>query len=191
MTLSKPDWIYDTLSTSHEPHQMTIRCGPFQTRDEVNRRLDGELQAGAQKYAEWYLNAHGKRTRNFGGSLRMRMPIERLHECVVDTFDDVHVSDVPGVGKMPVRYVLMEFDSDFRNKVIDAFWRQSVSVGLAVQAGLAASGVFSLLGVVFGAIRFDSWSRGKHRKKVAASAGLLVTVALLTLTAGGLYFLQH
>ena len=91
---------------------------------------------------------------------------------------------------MPVRYVLMEFDDDFRRQVIDVFWRQSVSVGRAIQVGLGGVGLFSLLGVVFGAVKFDSLTRGQHRKKVVASAGLIVTATLLTCTVCGLYFVQ-
>ncbi len=187
---NKPDWIYESLSTSQEPHRLTVRCGPFASQEQIALHEDEALQEGALRYAEWYLQTNGKRVHNFGDLLRLQIPLERLHECVADTYDEVHLSDMTDVDPMPIRYVLLEFDSDFRRQVIDVYWHQSMSVARSLQAGLGGVGVVALLGVILGAVRIDALTKGQHRGKVIAMSGLIATAALLTFSACGIYFLR-
>lgn len=187
--IEKPEWIYETtVSTAQEPHRLTVRCGPYNSIEEVEQHMDETLRKGALRYAEWYLSANGKQVHNFGDLLRLQMPLGRLRECVAATYDEVHLSDVSDVEPMPLRYLLLEFDADFRRQVIDVYWQQSVSVARSLQAGLGGMGLFATLGVVLGAVKIDALTRGQHRAKICAAAGLLATTALLTFSACGIYF---
>jgi hypothetical protein len=171
----RPSWVFEDLQVLEEPHRITVSVGPHPTWKEVNRHTDDALREGLKQYADWSLSSIGQEVSLGMRAADLYVSPSRLHECVVETFDYIHESPSLTMNEMPMRYVLMEFDKDFRKKVIEPSWRRSESISRSKRAGAMAGGVLAMLATTLGLLKLDSATRGKRRKTLVTTAGLVAS----------------
>ena len=185
----KPEWIYETVDYSGNTHRMTVQIGPYESDHIVRHKTEQEVRNAIDKYAQRYLESMGRPV-SAAAPVRMNLSLNRIRECIVDRFDDVHQSPTtPEMDPMPVTYRLLEFDEDFRNQVIERYWNQSLAVDRSVRAGVLSGGVLGVLAVVLGFLKLDSATAGSHRRKLAAAATGILGMGILGLVAVMSYLL--
>ena len=181
----RPSWIYEDLQVTREPHRITVSAGPHQSWKEVDRATDEALERGLKQYAEWYLTAGGHNLSTEIRADELQVSLPRLRECVVETFDYLHESPSMTMSEMPMRYILLEFDKDFRKRVLEPSWNRSRSIARSKRAGTLAGGVLALLAAAFGLLKIDSATGGKRRRAlttagiVAGAAGTLTLIGMI------------
>jgi hypothetical protein len=172
----RPSWVDDPPHRTGDIHTVVVTSGPYESAALCEKYLDRDLIQAVQEYADWYLKAKGRQIVSWYGPARFQVSPNQIREYITDEFNDVHQSQTAGVGPMPVKYVRLDFDPAFREQMIDLHWQQSLTLDRMIKAGIAAIGLLGLLGSVYTFLKVDAVTGGQHRRVLALTIGLGVSV---------------
>jgi hypothetical protein len=169
-----PAWVNAPPRVVGDSYEMSIVVGPWKTRQECNAELPGELQRALDEYVQ---------TCEPAGN-RIGLPTDYLQQHLVKQEWEEDIQS-KSVGPMKRLHVLLRFDHEVKNRIVEAIHRGIVT-GRLLSVGIGLAGVFWLLAVVYGYLRIDLATGGIYRGRLRFAAALailgLVAAALATLT---------
>lgn len=136
-----PDWIDAAPRSVGDVYRMSIAVGPYTTRAECDAQLPSALQKALDRYVEAYLGEEVRR--------RIVLPADYLRQLVKDQWEEVREYSV---GPMTTLHVLLEFDRQAKDRVLDKLRRTKVA-GRLWFAGVGWVAWLVLLGGVYGYLR--------------------------------------
>jgi hypothetical protein len=161
---SLPDWANrPPRKTSDDAYLMTIVVGPWQTRQECDAQLPGELQKALDQYAEKCL----------GGPAmpRVVLPTHYLRQHVVtNQYEETLDSSV---GPMKQLHVLLRFDDEVK-KAIDLEHQRGMVVVRLWQVGIGLAVVLWPLLVIYAYLKTDLATGGAYRGRLRFAAVLAI-----------------
>lgn len=172
----RPSWTYEEPYRAGETHTQVVFSDPLESREECQAHLDRKIVNAAREYSEWYLRQTGRCSTDWFGLRQLTIPISRLEKNIVATHEGFHDSETPGVGRRCITYAKLEFDPQFRDKMIDLPWHRSESFARSAQTGAVYVGFLGLLATVFVYLKVDDVTRGKYRKRIGVVAAFCTAV---------------
>jgi hypothetical protein len=161
----KPAWIDSPPKVVGDSYRMTIVVGPFTTRQECDAKLPEELQKALFSYAEMYLG------QSAGRNVEIVLPADYLRQHLVkDQWEEVRQYSV---GPMTRLHVLLAFDQDVKNRVVEAH-RQGIVAWRIRVMGVVLGVVLGLLAVAYGYLKTDLATAGAYRGRLQLAAGLAI-----------------
>ncbi len=187
--VGRPEWVGRNIMVGSE-HAIAVCSGPYSTEAEADRELAIVIKAKTDEYIGEQLGStlaprlirydvqEIRRPRNEGG-LGLLKPENNYRE-------QISVS----IGPMHQVHALLQFDSDFRDK-IHRQWRDLTAYYRLMQTGLVAGGALLFLGTVFSYFRLDTATRGYYtgRLQFMTAAAILAIVGSGAVLARWIYWL--
>lgn len=174
-----PQWVIYPPKRVGQVYRETVASDPFVSVEECRRQLQLELlpQAVARRI-EPLASAKAGQAVHVPDPFALGIgPEYILREICRDEFTGtVNFS----VGEMKKVYVLLEFDKNIDNYLVDAWLRHERQLRIASVGKIAALSLTGLA-AVYGLLRFDTWSKGYYSKQllVGASLAIIAFVVLL------------
>lgn len=163
-----PDWTKEPAHMSSDgAYIMPIVVGPWQTRQECDAQLPGELQKALDRYAEKCLGRPAVP--------RVILPTRYLQQQVVaneceETLDT-------SVGPMKQIHLLLRFDDQVKKNVLEEHHRGMILVRLW-QVGLGLAVILWPMAVIYAYLKIDLATGGVYRGRLRF-AGVLAILAPL------------
>ncbi len=169
---TRPEWVDASphvLSTSgsggvNDVYQMSISVGPYTSRAECEEKLPDELRRAVARYGELCL----------GQTVApVRLPPDALRQLIKAQWEETRQYSV---GPMTHLHVLLQFDRQIKDRVLDEYRRAVVDGRLKKIGGFLVAGL-TLVTVAFGYLKIDLATGGAYRGRLR----IVAAVAVLTL----------
>jgi hypothetical protein len=158
----RPDWIGTAPRLKGDVYQIYVQDGPYADRQECDARKPEALQQALDRYVAICL---GEAWRG-----KIRLPEEKLLHLKTEEYEETQPSSV---GLMTNLHLLVKFDPGFKDRVLGEAKHEVTVRARLHQAGAALAGTWLALGVVWGYLRLDLRSGGKHRGRLRLAAALM------------------
>ena len=152
-----------------DAYQMSIASDPYTTRQECDDQLPAALQKAVDRYVDVYLDGQA------AGKIRLPVAYLRKH-LVKEEWEEVrHTS----VGPMISLHVLLQFDRKVKDRILEENQRAIIARRLWI-AGVWLTAGLTLMAVVYGYLKIDLATSGRHRGslRLAAATAILGMVAV-------------
>jgi len=180
----RPDWVVHPPKRVGNTYRRVVVSGPFRTVDECHQELEKKLrQAVYQRMA-----AEGEGDPVYRGFTPaayedLGIGIDYIYReiCRDEYVENLEAS----FGPMKQVYLLLEFDPPIEQHLRDVWRQYQVRERLGIIAFLS-SVVLLLLGLVYGLLKLDMWTRGYYSKRLflGVPAVILGLVLLLLVWQG-------
>jgi hypothetical protein len=160
-----PAWVDEPPRLLGDTYQMTVRVGPYTTRQECEAVLPGKLQEALNQYVETCLGEPA-------GTRYVALPYAFLRQEVVRGEWEEEIQS-PSVGRMTQLHVLLQFDRKVKNRIVDER-RRAVVAGRLWMTGGGLAWVLWLLAVMYGYLRIDLKTGGVYRRRLRFAAVLAI-----------------
>lgn len=182
---AKPDWVDHPPKRIGNVTRRVVASGPFSTVEECYAQLEALLQGAVRERVQTLL----------ANRARLSMLAIDLDSFGVDSFDiglkyivreicqDEFTETVSAsFGEMKRVHVLLEF-----NPAVDGYllaeWQKTERRHRLGVVGQFAAAVLSLLLLVYGLLKFDSWTQGHYTKRLLVGLpAVIIAVAVLFLS---------
>jgi hypothetical protein len=126
-------------------YQTAISIGPYATRDECDAKLPDAFQEALDRYADACLDENIAR--------RVRLPSDYVRRQVVkDKWEETRQYSV---GRMIHLHVLLEFDRQVKERILEAC-RQTLVAGRLWWAGGTFAAVWGILAVLYEGLKWSA-----------------------------------
>lgn len=170
-----PKWVVNPPKWVGQVYRETVTSDPFVSDDECRRQLEQEqLPQAVARRIEQIASAKAGGQVVIGSPLSLGIgPDYILREICRDEFTG---SIESSVGDMKKVHVLLEFDENVDNHLLDAWLRHERNRRLTSLGEIAALSLTGLA-AIYGLLRFDTWSKGYYSKQLLVG-GTLAIIAL-------------
>ena len=159
-----PAWVYAPPQVVGDSYQMSIVVGPWPTRQDCDADLPNELQKALDYYVEACEPTAG----------RVVLSAKYLRDHLVkEQWEEDIKSETESIGAMKQLHVLLRFDRDVKNRILDES-RQGIVAGRLWTVGTGLAAAFWLLAVVYGYLRIDLATGGAYRGRLRFAAALAI-----------------
>jgi len=169
----RPDWVDTSPKRIGNVYREVVTSGPYSTPEECHRALErGPFREVVRRRIEQLTGAS-------------EYPkLERLGLDIGFVLSDIcrkqwiETIESPSVGEMKIVHVQMEFDASANNRLRTAYRnykRQSRIVEVGGIAALAIGG----LAMLYGLLKFDTWTRGYYTKRLFFGVPAVIIVLVL------------
>jgi hypothetical protein len=150
---------------------MSIVVGPWPTRQDCDAHLPEELQKALDQYAEKCLGSPPYP--------RVVLPTEYLRQRLINAEYEEDIQS-PSVGAMKQLHVLLTFDNEMKDRVIEQH-RRGVAMRRLWAVGIGVAAILWPLAIVFAYLKIDLATGGAYRGRLrfAALLAILVPAALI------------
>lgn len=138
---TRPAWIDAPPRVVGGAYQTSITIGPYTTRDECNAKLPDAFQEALDRYADVCLDE------NIG---QVRLPNDYLRQQVVK--DEWEETRQYSVGRMIHLHVLLQFDRQVKERILEAY-RETIVAGRLWWTGGTLLAVWAILAVLYGYLK--------------------------------------
>jgi len=163
---AKPDWVGSTPRMAGDAYQMTVCVGPYTTPAECEAGLPEAVLKAVAHYAEVGLGL------NWSGQIRVDANL--LQRLIQDRWIETRSFSI---GPMTQLHVLLRFDREAKNLVLDEYRRGALAGRLAA-FGAAAFLVLGFLAVGFGYLKADLATGGVYRGRLRWTAAAIILVMM-------------
>jgi hypothetical protein len=174
----RPNWVVHPPKRVGNTYRRVVASGPYRTVDECHQALQEKLrQAVCQRLAATAADDPVFRDFTPASCDDLGIGIDYIYReiCRDEYVESVEAS----FGPMVQVHLLLEFDPPIE-KYLGAVWRDyQVRQRLGIVAFLAAA-VLLLLGLVYGLLKLDTWTRGYYSKRLLLGVPVVI-IGLVTL----------
>ncbi len=167
-----PDWVVNPPKRIGNTQRRVIVSGPYRTADECHEDLNDKLrQAMLLKLAE----IDGRSSADWQGdppdleSMGIGLSYIRREICRNEYVKTVEHS----FGPMKQVHLLMEFDPSVEQHLKNVWQKYEQRGRTHSVVSLAAMGLL-MLGLVYGLLKFDTWTHGGYTKRLLLGAGAVI-----------------
>jgi hypothetical protein len=161
---ARPAWVNAPPGVVGDSYQMSIVLGPWKTRQECNAELPDKLQKALDDYVATCEPA----------SSRIVLPTDYLRQHLVkQQWEQDIESETESIGAMKQIHVLLQFDREVKNRILDEA-RRGIAGDRLVTVLSSLAAVFWLLAIVYGYLRIDLATSGIYRGRLRLAAGLAI-----------------
>jgi hypothetical protein len=184
----RPAWVDSPPLLTGEVLQKPIASEPYEKLRDCSRDLDRQLKQAVAEYIDDYFDeSYGDRLK---ASDWLQYDANYIKSHLVKPGYTYHEIAQLSVGPMQRMHALLVFDDAFRKELegrraeLDRHWRDRVTVGRVLAAGLGFGLVLGLLGLVWGYLKLDTRTGGKNSRRLQLAGGtailaLMAAVVLL------------
>ena len=165
-----PAWVDAEPDRHGSDYHMPIALGPYTTRSECDRYLDGALTSAVQKYVATHVGPRA--------SGRVRFSPDFLEERILK--EQYEEWNDYSVGRMVTLHALLVFDRQMNTRLQEDWKRIVINERLWRVSALALPFLL-LLSAVYAYLRIDLATAGSYRGRLRLAAGAVI----LTLIAAG------
>ncbi len=156
---TRPAWVDAPPQVVGGAYQTSITVGPYTTRGECDAKLPDALQESLDHYVDVYLDE------NTAG--RIRLPNDYLQQRVVK--EQWQETRQYSVGPMTQLHVLLSFDRQVKERILEAY-RQTLVAGRLWLTGGTLLALLGLLAILYGYLRRGL--RRTHRNRLLVFAAV-------------------
>jgi hypothetical protein len=181
MSPARPDWVDHPPKLDGPVQRVVVQAGPYSTLTECHEVLRQEMARVVQEHVQELANQWMGRVTyapnlDWMGVSHATVVREMLADQFVETTQ-------ASVGEMKTAWALLEFDQADDQRLLKAWQTYARRDGIAITA-VGSLLVLGALGLVYGLISVDTWTRGYYTKRLfigvpAAIIGLLLFVAMV------------
>jgi hypothetical protein len=183
--LPKPDWIVNPPKLVGEVRRVVVQAGPYGTLPECHDKLQEEMSKVVLRRIEELVQvAHGQRYAYVPPWLgEMRLGHDYITRELLS--DDYVETGLASYGETYTAWGLLEFNAEQDKRLLEAWEGYARRDGIGITIGLSAL-VLSVLGLVYGLIKVDTWTRGYYTKRLFLGVpAAIIAVFLLLAAANG------
>ncbi len=179
----RPVWVGTAREYANKVWRVPVEAGPYLTKTECDRSLWAELREEVTRRIRELASEHMGRAVNIPNLETMGLGGTFIaNELLADrTF---YEEGTASFGATQTAWALLEFDENDDRRLLEAWQRYAHRDGIKITTALSAL-VLSMLGLVFGLIKVDTWTRGYYTKRLflGVPAAIIVVIALLGMIA--------
>ncbi|MBN1910587.1 MAG: hypothetical protein JW818_12655 [Pirellulales bacterium] len=155
----RPAWVGAPDGRYGKGYQMVIKIGPYTSRSVCEQGMPRALEEAAREYAQRLLgrSTHGQDLLSY----------EYMRERIVKEEWEEQVEEVIPGEPMVSLHLLLRFDEDDNRRIKGGLHENQVKRRVAI-VGSILGGFLLVLGLTFGALKFDQATEGRFRKLGAA-----------------------
>jgi hypothetical protein len=174
---ARPAWVDAPPRSVDDAYEMSITVGPYTTRAECDAKLPEALHEALGRYVDICLGDEPP--------VGVRLPPDELRDRLVkDRWEETRQYSV---GPMIRLHVLLRFDREFKERVLEQRRRAIVADRLGAIAFLATIGLI-LLATVFAYLKVDLATDGFYRGRLrlataAVILGLVMVIVVVAMVA--------
>jgi hypothetical protein len=176
----RPNWVVHPPKRVGNTYRRVVASGPYRTVDECHQALQEKLrQAVCQRLAAAatddpaYLDFIPASCEDLG------IGIDYIYREICR--DEYVESLEASFGPMVQVHLLLEFDPPIEKHLGDVWKQYQVRQRLGIVAFLAAAGLL-LLGLVYGLLKLDTWTRGYYSKRLLLGVpAVIISLVMLLL----------
>jgi hypothetical protein len=178
----RPSWVDDPPKKVGSTWTEVIEAGEYATVEECYESADEKLKAATAQHLEHLIQSEK-------GVYRVYLPhLEEMgiglnfirHEIAREEYVETLQRSF---GPMKKLYILLEFNSSVDNDLL-RHWDTYVRRDRLVDVSLSASAILSVIGLAFGLLRVDTWTKGYYTKRlfIGVPAAIITVVGALIAT---------
>ena len=174
----RPNWVVHPPKRVGNSYRRVVASGPYRTVDECHQALEEKLrQAVCQRLADAAADDPAYRDFTPASCADLGIGIDYIYREICR--DEYVESMEASFGPMVQVHLLLEFDPPIE-KYLGTVWRDyQVRQRLGIVVFLAAAVLLSL-GLVYGLLKLDTWTRGYYSKRLLLGVPVVI-IGLVTL----------
>jgi hypothetical protein len=174
----KPEWVMHPPKLDGPVQRVVVQAGPYSTLTECHEVLRQEMARAVQDHIqelanEWMGRVTYAPNLDWMGVGHATVVREMLADQFVETTQ-------ASVGEMKTAWALLEFDQADDQRLLKAWQSYARRDGIAITA-VGSLLVLGALGLVYGLISVDTWTRGYYTKRlfIGVPAAIIAFVMLI------------
>jgi hypothetical protein len=170
-----PKWVITPPKQVGQVYRASVASDPWVTEEDCRQELvENILPQAVARRIEYLAPSRVNRKVSVADPLSLGIgPDYILREICRDEFTGTVDSSV---GEMKKVHVLLEFDENIDNYLVDAWLRHERQIRFASVSKVAALSLTGLA-AIYGLLRFDTWSKGYYSRQLLVG-GTLAIIAL-------------
>ena len=169
---TRPAWVDAPPQSVDDAYQMSITVGPYTTRAECDAKLPEALQEALGRYVDICLGDEPP--------VGVRLPPDELRDRLIkDRWEETRQYSV---GPMTQLHVLLLFDREVKDRVLEQHRRAMVTGRLGATAAWAAIGLI-LLATVFAYLKVDLATSGAYRGRLRFATATIILALVIVVVA--------
>lgn len=166
-----PDWLKNPPKPVGKVYRAVVTSDPYSTEDECYDQLEADFYAEVETFLQQILPEPQSDRINQQTVTAMGVPLRFIMKDICQkSYTEIVDSSI---GPMKKVHVLMEFDSEVEQKLLETWRSYNRSRGMATVAKVATL-VLTTLVLGFVLLQVDTWTRGYYTKRLLVGVPVVI-----------------